>query len=89
MTETTDRTDQQKTFTVQSAADLRSIGLTPREIYRLRAMRDCLRCYPHLEFFANDQWRQLLFMKWRYDHGEYADDMPPKSVVIISDDFEK
>lgn len=88
MTETTNRTDQQKKLAVRSAADLRSAGLSPREIYRLRAMRDCLRYYPHLEFFANDQWRQLLFMKWRYDHGEYVDDMPPNSVVLIKDDFE-
>lgn len=87
MAEITRSTDQTAKLRMQTIADLRSVGLTPREIHRLRTMRDCLSCYPQIEFFANDQWRQLLFMKWRYDRGEYADDMPPNSVVIIRDDI--
>lgn len=89
MAEITRPTEQTTKLPVQTIADLRSVGLTPREIHRLRNMRDCLSCYPQIEFFANDQWRRLLFMKWRYDRGEYADDRPPNSVVVISDDFGK
>jgi hypothetical protein len=62
-----------------TVADLRAAGLAPRQIHRLQHLRDCLRCHPHIEHFASDQWRQLLFLKWRCDHGEYADDMPPES----------
>lgn len=89
MAETTNQEVQQTGFTIEAAAELRSVGLSPREIQRLRQMRDCIECYPQIEFFANDQWRELLFMKWRYDHGEYIDDMPPNSVVVIKDDFKK
>ena len=77
MKPTTEATDT----TIRSTADLRAIGLAPREIYRLRVLRDCIGCYPHIEFFANDEWRNLLFMKWRYDQGEYADDMPPDTII--------
>ena len=82
MTEMTNSTAEKAATTIQTSADLRAIGLTPREIYRLRMLRDCLGCYPHIEFFNSDEWRKLLFMKWRYDHGEYADDMPPDTIVI-------
>jgi hypothetical protein len=76
-------------ITAGPPVDLRSAGFTPREIHRLHSLRDCLRCYPHLEYFTNRQWRQLLFMKWRYDRGEYADDMPPgpKVEVLESDEL--
>jgi hypothetical protein len=78
MTEVTKPTTE---TTIKSSADLRAIGLAPREIYRLRVLRDCIGCYPHIEFFTNDEWRNLLFMKWRYDQGEYADDMPPDTII--------
>lgn len=82
MTETTKTTEKTTDTTVRTSADLRAVGLTPREIYQLRILRDCIGCYPHLEFFATDEWRNLLFMKWRYDQGEYADDMPPDTVIV-------
>ena len=78
-------TQQTTTTIARTVEDLRAVGLTPREIYRLRVLRDCLGCYPHLEFFSNDEWRKLLFMKWRYEHGEYAGDMPPNAIVIHAD----
>jgi hypothetical protein len=82
MTETTKHTTESTKEIARTPADLRAIGMTPREIYRLRTLRDCIGCYPHLEFFGNDEWRQLLFMKWRYDHGEYVDDMPPDTIIV-------
>lgn len=69
-------TTQLNTVTIP---DLRAAGCSPRQIHRLVLLRDCLRYYPHIELFENDQWRRLLFLKWRFDHGEYADDMPPKT----------
>ena len=74
-------TTQQDTISV---ADLRAAGLTPRQIHRLELLRDCLRCYPLIEHFTGKQWRQLLFLKWRYDHGEYVEDLP--SPKPVSDD---
>jgi hypothetical protein len=63
-------------ISVESLVDLRSAGLAPQEIHRLHQLRDCLRYFPRLEFFTNEQWCRLLFMKWRYDRGEYTRDMP-------------
>ncbi len=56
-----------------SVDDLRTAGLTLREIYQLQELRNSVRYYPHLEFFPNEQWRRLLFMKWRYERGAYVD----------------
>ncbi len=70
-------------ITVQAPVDLRTAGFTPGEILSLQSLRDCLLCYPHLEYFTNTQWRQLLFMKWRYDRGDYADDMPSRPNVEV------
>jgi hypothetical protein len=66
-----------------TVGDLRAAGLTPRQIHRLQMLRDCLRYYPHIEYFSNDQWRRLLFLQWRYEHGEYADDMPPPAPTVM------
>lgn len=88
MTEFTKHTTEPTVEIAQTPADLRAIGMTPREIYRLRLFRDCIGCYPHIEFFSNDEWRQLLFMKWRYDQGEYADDMPTDTIITARDNFE-
>lgn len=55
-----------------TAQDLRDVGFTPREIHRLTALRACVDCYPHIEFFGSNEWKQLLFLKWRIDHGQYA-----------------
>ncbi len=82
MTESMKKATGPSATTIQTHADLRAVGLSPREIYRLRTLRDCIGCYPHIEFFTNDEWRNLLFMKWRYDQGEYADDMPPDTIII-------
>ena len=54
-----------------TAEDLRDAGLSPREIHRLKILRDCVDCYPQIEFFGSSEWKQLLFLKWRIDHGEF------------------
>ena len=69
-TETTrNPVEQNRTMT---SDDLREAGFSPREIHRLEVFRDCLGCYPHIEFFGSREWKQLLFLKWRIEHGEYA-----------------
>lgn len=85
MAETTNRPTTSTPEIARTPEDLRAIGMTPREIYRLRMLRDCVGFYPHLEFFATDEWRRLLFMKWRYDQGEYVNDMPPDTVIVRKD----
>ncbi|HLT18192.1 MAG TPA: hypothetical protein VKZ96_01955 [Thermomicrobiales bacterium] len=64
-------------ISVKTFTDLRSAGLEPDAIHRLHQLRDRLSPFPHIEFFSDDQWCHLRFLKWRYDNGEYAEDMPP------------
>jgi hypothetical protein len=65
------------TISVKTFTDLRSAGLAPEEIQRLQELRDRLRPFPHIEFFSDDQWSRLLFLKWRFDNGAFSEDAPP------------
>jgi hypothetical protein len=48
--------------------DLIDIGFTQNEIQMLSALRAH---YPFIEYAETDsQWRRLLFLKWRYQHGD-------------------
>lgn len=48
--------------------DLLDQGFTTAEISRLATLRDS---YPFIEYAESDsQWRRLLFLKWRFQHGD-------------------
>lgn len=48
--------------------DLVDAGFTSVEIAKLSALKEN---YPFIEYVESDnQWRRLLFMKWRYRHGD-------------------
>jgi hypothetical protein len=48
--------------------DLIDIGFTQDEIDKLVVLRAS---YPFIEYAESDsQWRRLLFLKWRYQHGD-------------------
>ena len=48
--------------------DLVDIGFTSSEIEKLAALKGH---YPFLEYAESDsQWRRLLFLKWRFEHGD-------------------
>jgi hypothetical protein len=48
--------------------DLIDIGFTQDEVGKLSVLRAH---YPFIEYAESDsQWRRLLFLKWRYQHGD-------------------
>jgi hypothetical protein len=51
-----------------AVADLADAGFTTAQIDRLSALREH---YPFIEYVENDsQWRRLMFLKWRFEHGD-------------------
>ena len=49
-------------------SELRRVGFTAAQIERLVALRAQ---YPFLEWVdTSSQWQRLLFLKWRYQHGD-------------------
>ncbi|HUG14901.1 MAG TPA: hypothetical protein VMM78_07745 [Thermomicrobiales bacterium] len=48
--------------------DLERLGFTDSEIFTLTALRAA---YPFIEYVDTaSQWRRLLFLQWRYRHGD-------------------
>jgi hypothetical protein len=55
----------QQSITVE---DLHSLGFSQEEILALTALRAA---YPFVEYVDTaSQWRRLLFLQWRYRHGD-------------------
>jgi hypothetical protein len=58
-------TVRQDYLTVEELADL---GFTESEIESLSALKAA---YPFVEYVDTaSQWRRLLFLKWRFQHGD-------------------
>lgn len=48
--------------------DLANLGFTEEEVLALSALRAA---YPFIEYVDTaSQWRRLLFLQWRYRHGD-------------------
>lgn len=53
-------------------AELTRAGFSPEEAERLRELK---REYPFVEYVdSGRQWQRLLFLKWRYEHGDLKRD---------------
>ena len=50
--------------------DLLRLEFTPEQIARLTALRDA---YPVLEFVSSEEWRRLVFLKWRCSHEDVCE----------------
>jgi hypothetical protein len=57
--------------------DLLRLDFSPEQIARLAALRDA---YPALEFVSSEEWRRLVFLKWRYEH-ELLRELEPHEAV--------
>jgi hypothetical protein len=50
-----------------TAEDLKRLDFTPEQIARLEALRAV---YPAIEFATSEEWRRLVFLKWRFARSD-------------------